>query len=438
MKRKVIAALMAAIMVTSVTACGNAQPNASDITSGRSVVTDDENNDKPEETEKEEEKETEDKEAEEKESEEKEADKDKPAAKGVVFGSDEAKGYDGFEYLMEELISTSETKSGNKATFSVFIPEADYPSISGSKASSNRMGVEFRIDLEPYLGSKAQDYTTKENLEKFIESQFSYSSYEYGVEIGEVEEIDKNTASCLVTYMKYSTYNDTYSPYYELYKLEDIDDGITVLFKVSIESEETTGKTKDLLEELSSFYQMDIDWDESFTEAKRTAFENSDEYNADAFNLANLNMSFVLPEGWEKDDKESSYDEYVFAPGGSARKANGYISVSNEYSYDDYVEALLDDPDYTVEFFETLMGDDVSDITVEAVKDTFIGDVAKIEMKVEDDDIDGSGTGIFYYGFHKHYVYQIIVFISDEAADDEAADVRAAVEMLFETGKMKD
>ncbi|MDE5866178.1 MAG: hypothetical protein K2H31_06220, partial [Lachnospiraceae bacterium] len=91
MKRKIIAALLAAIMVTSVTACGNTQPNASELTSGRSVVSDEgENTEKPEETEKEEEKEPE-----EKEPEEKEDDKDKTAAKGVVFGSDEAKGYDG-------------------------------------------------------------------------------------------------------------------------------------------------------------------------------------------------------------------------------------------------------------------------------------------------------------------------------------------------------
>lgn len=436
MKRKVIAALLAAIMVISTTACGNTQPNASEITSGRSVVSDEgENTEKTEETDKE--KEIEEKEAEEKEPEEKEDDKDKSAAKGVVFGSDESKGYDGFEYLMEELISTSDTKSGNKASFSAFVPEDDYPSVSGSSARSDRMGVTFKIDLEPYLGYKAEDYTISENLEKYVDGQFSSSTYKYGVEIGDVENIDDDTATCLVTYMDYNSYDDTYSPVYELYKLEDIGDGITVLYTVSINAEETTGKTNALLKELSSFYQMDIDWDDSFAETKRTAFENSDEYNADAFNL--VYMSFELPEGWEKDEKNSSYSESIFAPGGNARKANGYIEISKEFTSDDYVEALLDDPAYTEEALQSSMGDSVSDIKVEAMKDTFMGEVAKLEMKVYDDDeIDGTGIGIVYYGYQDYTLYMIAVFISDEADDDEAQDIRDAVDMLFETGKMKD
>lgn len=435
MKRKIIAALLAAVMVTSVTACGNSQPNASDVTSGRIASTEEENTDKTEDTDKEEKEE--EKESEDKESEEKESNKDKTAAKGIVFGSDEAKGYDGFEYLMEELISTSNTKSGNKASFSAFVPEDDYPSVSGSRARSERMGVTFEIELEPYLGYKSEDYTIKENLENCIENEFSYSSYKYGVEIGDVEEIDDDTATCLVTYMDYNSYDDEYSPVYELYKLEDIGDGITVLYTVSIDSEETTGKTNALLKELSSFYQMDIDWDDSFAETKRSAFENSDEYNADAFNLASLYMSFELPEGWEKDEKNSSYNEFVFAPGGSARKANGYIKVSKEYSYDNYVEALLEDPDYTAAALQESMGEDISDITVEAIEDTFMGDVAKVEMKVYDDDIEGTGTGIVYYGHYDYNMYMIVVFISEEADADEELEIREAIDMLFETGKMK-
>ncbi|MBD5492840.1 MAG: hypothetical protein HDR12_00265 [Lachnospiraceae bacterium] len=431
MKRKIIAALLAAIMVTSVTACGNTQPNASELTTGRSVVSDEgEDTEKSEETEKEEEKETE-----EEKPEEKEDNKDKTAAKGVVFGSDESKGYDGFEYLMEELISTSDTKSGNKASFSVFVPEDDYPSVSGSSARSDRMGVSFEVDLEPYLQYNAQDYTVAENLEEFVEDEFSYSTYKYGIEIGDVEEIDDDTATCLVSYMDYDSYDDEYSPVYELYKLQDIGDGVTVLFTVSIDAEETTGKTQALLAELSSFYQMDIDWDDSFAEAKRTAFENSDEYNADAFNL--VYMSFELPDGWEKDERNSTYSEPVFAPGGNARTANGYIQISKEFSSDDYVEALLDDPAYTEEALQSSMGDEVSDVKVEAMEDTFMGRVAKVEMNVYDDDIDGNGIGIVYYGYYDYTMYMIAAFISEDADADEVEDVRDAIDMIFETGKMK-
>lgn len=432
MKRKIVAVLLAAVMVIGITACGDSEPAASDITAGRDRTTDEETKEeteKPEETEKTEEtKEEEDK--------EKESDgKDKTAAKGVVFGSDEASGYSGFEYLMEELISTSETKSGNKASFSVFVPEDDYPSVSGHRARSERMGVTFEIDIEPYIQYKAEDYTVSENLEKYVNDQFSYSSYKYGIEIGDVEEISDDSATCLVTYMDYDSYHDTYAPVYECYKLEDIGDGIMVLTMVSIDAEDATGKTQALLDELSSFYQIDIDWDDSFAEAKREAFENSDEYNADAFNL--IYMSFELPDGWEKDEKNSTYSEPIFAPGGNARKANGYIGISKEYYYDNYVELLLDDIEDTEKTFEEQMGDSVSDVKVEAVEDTFMGEMAKVEMKY-DDDIDGTGTGFVYYGYYNHNIYIIAAFISDDADEDEALDVKAALDMIFETGKMKD
>lgn len=430
MKRKLVAVLLAAVMVCGVTACGKL-PSAQDVASGR--VNESEDEEKTEEADKEEE-EKEDEETVVDESEEKEEEKEEKSSNtGVVFGSDEAKGYDGFEYLTEELISTSETKSGNKASYSVFVPD-DRPYVSGDRASGERMGVELEVDIAPYLQYNFQDYTISENLEEYVEDEFEYSSYEYGVEIGEVEEIDDDTAVCVVTYMYYSSYDDSYTPFYNVYKLQDMGDNVMALITVSIEAEETTGKTQAMLDEISSFYQMDIDWDDSFAEAKRTAFENSDEYNGDAFNL--VYMSFELPDGWEKDDKNSTYSEPIFAPGGNARKANGYISVTKEYSSDNYVEALLDDVDYTAEALSESMGDEVSDVIVEAVNDTFMGDVAKVEMKVYDDDIDGNGTGIVYYGYDSYTVYMIVAFISEDASDEEVADVRAALDMIFETGKL--
>lgn len=436
MKRKVIAALLAALMVTGITGCAITKPDASDVTSDR-IVVENESTNKPEEDVKENEDEKPDEDETDKEDADKEnEEKDSASNKGVVFGSDEAKGYTGFEYLMEELISTSETKSGEKASFSAFVPEDDYPSVSGSSARSERMGVEFEIDLEPYLQYNAKDYTVKENLEKHVEDELSYSTYKYGIEIGEVEEVDDKTAVCVVTYMDYDSYDDKYEPVYEVYKLQEMNDGITVLFMVSINAEETTGKTKALLGELSSFYQMDIAWDESFAETKKTAFENSDEFNQDAFNL--VYMSFELPEGWEKDEKNSSYNEPVFAPGGNARTASGYITVSKDFSSDNYVEALLEDTEYTEQALTDSMGDTVSDIKVEAVKDSFMGEVAKVEMKVSDDDIQGKGTGIIYYGYKDYEVYMIIAFISDGASEEEAEDVRDAIDMIFETGKLKE
>ncbi len=205
MKNKVITALLMATVMFSMTACGGSEgPSAPDL-ANRGNSTEEEHV-----TEETEQAETEEKETEEKETEEKEESK---KASGVVFGSDEAKGYTGFEYLMEELISTSDTKSGDKVSLSAFVPDGDYPSVSGSRARCDRMGVTVEVDIDPYIQSKWQDYTMQENLEVYVENDLSYSDY-YGLEIGEVEQLSDECCICEISFMEYSSWDNEYNPFY--------------------------------------------------------------------------------------------------------------------------------------------------------------------------------------------------------------------------------
>lgn len=418
MKNKTIAALLTVCMLSGLTACGSKEPSASDLTANRTRETNTETvseTEEEKETEKPEEKETET--------------EDTKAATGIVFGSSEAKGYDGFEYLMEELISTSDTKSGDKKTLSVFVPDGDYPSVSGSYATSERMGVTVRVDIDPYLQYNFEDYTVSENLKDYVEDEIEYSSYLYGVDVGEVKEIGNGTAVCEVTYMQFSSYDGSYAPYYQLYCLKELGDNVMGLVDICIMADETTGKTKDLLAELSSFYEIEIGWDESFAEAKREEFENSDEFNADAFNIGY--MTFELPEGWEKDEDESSYSESVFAPKGDAIRGYGYISIEEDYAYDEgVIDEMLLDLEYTQSYFEEVLGEDVSDLVIEDAGETFLGRTLKMEMKADGD------TGIFYIaqsGYSQYAIYAVVWAGEGDAAE---ADVRDALDMLFETGKL--
>lgn len=427
MKNKTIAALLIVSMLSGLTACGSREPSASDLTSGRTKTADTETVSETEETE--EEKETGEKEETEK-PEEKETEKeDTKAATGIVFGSSEAKGYDGFEYLMEELVSTSNTKSGDKKTVSVFVPDGDYPSVSGSYATSERMGVIVDVDIDPYLQYDYEDYTVSENLEAYVKDELEYSSYLYGVEVGEVEEVGDGIAVCEMTYMQYDSYDSSYAPYYQIYCLKELGDNVMGLVDICIMADDTTGKTKDLLAELGSFYEIEIGWDESFAEAKRTEFENSDEYNADAFNLGY--MTFELPEGWEKDENESSYSESVFAPDGDAIRGYGYLSIEEDYAYDEgVIDEMLSDLEYTQEYFEEVLGEDVSDLVVEDAGETFMGKTLKMEMKAEGD------TGIFYIAQSGYSQYAVYAVVWAGEGDEAEADVRAALDMFFETGKL--
>jgi len=427
MKNKIITALLTVAMLSGLTACGSKEPSVSDLTTNRTQAAeteaatqedgegtkeDAEETKEPEETEKETEEET-------------------KAVSGIVFGSDEAKGYDGFEYLMEELVSTSNTRSGDKKTVSVFVPDGDYPSVSGSYATSERMGVVVDVDIDPYLPYDIEDYTVGENLEAYVEEEMSYSSYLYGVEIGEIEELGKDAAMCTVTYMQFDSYDSSYTPYYQVFYMKEMGDDVMALVDICIMGDATTGKTKDLIAELSSFYQLDIGWDDSFAEAKRAEFESSDEYNADAFNLGFL--TFELPEGWEKDEDESSYSETVFAPGGDAIGGYGYISVEEDYAEDEgVIEDMLSDLEYTQSYFEDVLGEDVTDLVVDDAGETFLGRTLVMEMKADGD------TGIFYIaqnGYSQYAIYAVIWAGEGEEAEE---NVKAALEMFFETGKLKE
>ena len=418
MKNRVITALLMATVMFSLTACGeSAVPSASDLTNRGNDEEEDaaEEETEGEETEEEETEDTED-------TEEKEETK---KASGVVFGSDEAKGYTGFEYLMEELISTSDTKSGDKVSLSAFVPDGDYPSVSGSRARCDRMGVTVEVDIDPYLQSKWQDYTMRENLEAYVESDLSYSDY-YGVEIGEIEELSDECAVCEVSYMDYSSWDDEYTPFYELYCLRDMGNEVMAIIDICIEAEETTGKTQSLIDELSSFYEIEIGWDEAFAEAKREAFENSDDFNADAFNLGYI--SFELPDGWEKDDDESSYDEVCFGPNGDIYGI-GYIAVTKDFTSEkDTVEAMLSDLDYTKSYLEEQY--DASYLEVEDAGETFLGRTLRIEMHINDDNGDYD-IGIFYMAQDGYTYYEIDAVVWAGEGEEAEEEVRAALDMLF-------
>ena len=417
MKNKVIAAFLAASMVFGLTACGSATPTASDVTGDRKVVKEEADEEEVEEAEEETE-----------EVEEEVEEETKSKAKGVVFGSKEASGYTDFAYLMEAIIATSDTKSGNKASFSVYIPDDDYSSVSGSRARSSRMGVTFEVDVAPYLQYDAEDYTVVENLEEYVTSEMEYSSSSYyGVTVGEVEELADGSAVCEVSYMDYEYYDDAYYPSYEQYNLKELKDGVYDLTVVEINADETTGKTESLVEELESFYEIDINWDENFADTKRAEFENSDEFNPDAFNLGF--MSFELPEGWAKDEDESSYDEYVFAPNGNYALADVAITVTNDWSSDDIITMLLSDEEYTKTYFESYFEGMIDDVKVEDMGETFMGKTAKITIDASTD--DGSATLTYYMGQEDYDVNIIYVYSWEGESADEA------VEMIFETGSLK-
>lgn len=136
--------------------------------------------------------------------------KSKKKASGIVLGSDEAEGYEGFEYLYEEILMTDteeneETGKKERKSLTVFVPDDDYSTASGNYAYANSMGVNFRVELEPYLRYDAEDYLPEENLEAYMEASYDpfYTTDYKDMVISDVEAIDNGAARCTVEYCEY-------------------------------------------------------------------------------------------------------------------------------------------------------------------------------------------------------------------------------------------
>ena len=431
MKKKCVIALISIGIMACLAACGSERPSASDITVNRekkgptSLLTEGIDKD-AEENEVTEEEDTE-------ENGEVEVSGTK---KGILFGSSEASGYQDFSYLTEELLSTSKTASRQGKTFSVYIPKEETPRVSGASARSEMAGIYMKVNLEPYLQYKSENYSLRANLDKYVTGEMDYYGNYYDVIVGNIEETE-DAAVCEVSYMEYDFYEDTYAPYYVVYGLYDLGDDVTALVKLSIDAENTTEETGKIIEELSSFYQMDIHWDESFAQAKREKFE--EKYTGNIYTVDCL--TFKLPDGWEIDEDMSDDYDTVFAPGGDMEEAGVYFVVSEVEEAFGIVDMFLEDKDEMQEIMEEDMTDERDFAVINDLGFTFLGRTITIEVSMHDAEDEEAGNTLLYIAEDDNNMYMFFAFSEFEDEEETAGlseEAQEAVEMFFETGRVTD
>lgn len=364
--------------------------------------------------------------------------KEAEAPSGVVFGSNDAAGYDGFEYLMEYELTTDTTESGNEVTYSVYIPNNERPiDYDQGSVSSNLLGVELYIDLDPVLES--ENYAAAENLKHKV--TFDWSSIPnayYAVSVGDVQSITDSMAVCEADYIYHRLNNvtDEYIPQYRLYCMQEMRDGVTALIEVDIRADDTTDETSKLLAELESFYGFDIGWDTSFAEDRLAKFESSDEYHDDKYNMGY--MSFELQEGWDKDIDESLYTYgSIFAPNGDSTSSHVAFLIQREYvGKEDVISVLLSDTETAEAFIASQYFGEANIDGIQAADygETFMGETLEITMELSQD--GESGTAIIYMGQVDDYIYEIDYMI-EGASTEEMQDGQAALDLLFNTAQFK-
>ena len=246
------------------------------------------------------------------------------------------------------------------------------------------MGVSITVEAAPYLQYDAKNYTVDENLEYLVESSFDkfYHPEYKDLEIN-YSASGENWAKCDITYID-KDYSDEYHVFCETYYLIETKKNSYVTVEIQVSKEDVTGKTADLIMELESFYQFDVNWDADAAQAKEDAFKADPEAFPNMFSVDDL--LFELPAEWDEDNDYGEYDEHYFAPFGSVSLANSFVQITSEYSSDSAktLEALAANPAQAEEIFKSMYPDMVDSITAKKYDDTCLGTTILIEMTVSD------------------------------------------------------
>ncbi|MGN0377600.1 MAG: hypothetical protein ACI4ED_08195 [Suilimivivens sp.] len=350
-----------------------------------------------------------------------EADTAQKSKDGVpVLGQEDIEDYEGFTYLYCENLRTQseenkETGKMESKSLPVFIPQSDYVYVSMDYASVEKLGVTFRVELEPSIRYDQEDYLTYENLEYYVEGEFDpfYTSQYKDVVLGEVEDIDRNTARMTAEVCYYNEYYDSYSPVFNTYFLKTLENDCTVLVEISINGDDVTGKTPELLEELEAFYEFEIDWDKERADKKVEDFLASGGDNT----FSTGYLLFELPEGWSKDTEVSEYDTPVYAPDGDADFAGCFIALYEEYVGYNAFKGVENSTDELVEIVQQYLDEEGVKAEVSSYGETCLGTAILSVMTVDDEEM---GTAVFhiYWIFNDSYMYKVTAVAVDGATDN--------------------
>ena len=358
-----------------------------------------------------------------KEEEEKEEKEEKKASDTPVLGDEDAEDYTGFEYMFGEVLMTDaeenkETGEKERHKLSVFIPDDDYANVSGNRAYSDYLGVDFEVELAPYIRYDEEDYLMEENLQYYLDNEYDpmYSTDCKDLVISEIEVISDTECRATAEYCQYNSWDDSYETVFVTYYLAEIEKGVNVLVEIAVHEEEVTGKTPALIEELEQFYQFEIDWD-----ADRAAQKKEDYLATGGDNKYSTGfLVFELPSNWDEVKDGVSFDEHIYAPEGDVAFSGCMISFYKEFlSYDEDIDvsAFMSNKEETETLLEESLGMDVTNFDVELC-DTVLGEAAKISYTASSEGL--SGDGECYFIADGYYFYTIQAFALDSATEDPA------------------
>lgn len=154
-------------------------------------------------------------------------------------------------------------------------------------------------------------------------------------------------------------------------------------------------------------------------------------------------MSFELPEGWDMDDYASSSEdeEYAFAQDGDIFATGIALSIMRVDIDEEpeLVSMLFESEDAVLEEYldSELTDENLSQsFSIKDLRQTFIGKTREISIEMSDSENEYSI--ITYLGLNNDNIYGISLTVLHGFTEEDVdvQDGMAAVDMLFETGKL--
>ncbi|HBA70598.1 MAG TPA: hypothetical protein DCZ40_14770 [Lachnospiraceae bacterium] len=363
-----------------------------------------------------------------------------------VLGADNGQGYDGFEYLYEEILTShmeEEEESGRikRKAVIVYIPKGEDSGINNDlpgTAYADTMGVSFYFSLNPYEIDEKEKRPLEKKLEDYVTGIYNGGVEEgaYGtaledMEISGVRKLENDAASITVKYCFFDQWEQEYSVFYNIYYLRQLEPDLLALLKIEIDSREATAKTPELLEEIEAFYEVDLEWDSKEAQKKLDNYLADIEKNGRVFGT----LKFRFPAGWEIDGDYSDYEKTIYAPGGDSDGAGCGIGIISVYAGGEAEELMgwLGGEEDMQGYVQEAMGelDEFSLQKAEDCGETYIGKTMMMEFVYSE---EGEMAACrMYLGGKDGYIYIIVAMqyqwlemntfdVAEELIEDGTAD----------------
>lgn len=337
----------------------------------------------------------------------------------------EASGYEGFRYLCEVTLE-QETEP-----ITIYMPTDQWV--------QNPTDMDFYADYKDYdtgffftvrTDSAALYETVAEDLAGYVEDYYSPDEYTC-LTVSEPEAIGEDAAAMTISYLEWNedeaVYEPTYKTFYEKRRTQEED----ILMEVSLNPLAVSEDNKGMVEELEAFYPFAVACDAEEANAKVEAYTaNPEEYAVSDVKEIDLDgFHAKLPEGWDYDPVGEGY-----APGGDVMNGCSIYLEKEFVGEADRIEIV--DEKSAKESYEILQAEEVSDIAVENIGETGIGETVKIAYRMNYDGEEVSLLYILYIAYSGDGFMYTLTATSDEEAYDTV--VEEAAEYILENSTVEE